>query len=65
MPEEILNNNESTRSRFDFFCFALVSLGIVVALTGVAITSIRVVLLGLVLVGWGYVHFYREPDLID
>lgn len=64
MSDEVLDN-EYTRSPLNIFHFCVVSLGIVVALAGVAITSIRVVVFGLVLVGWGVAYFYAEPDPID
>ncbi len=61
MPDDIMDN-VSTRSPVDFVHFALVSLGIVLALTGVVLASIRIVLCGLVLVAWGLAYFYPEPD---
>jgi hypothetical protein len=64
MPDEVLDN-EYIRSPLDFFHFGVVSLGIVLALAGVVITSVRVVLLGLVLVAWGGAYFYTESDPIN
>lgn len=54
-----------TRSPLDIFHFAVVSIGVVIALAGVILASIRIALFGLVLVAWGLTYFYAEPEPMD
>jgi hypothetical protein len=52
------DQDESTRSSLDVWHFAIVAAGFFVAAGGVVVSSVPVVLLGLVLLGWGLAYFF-------
>ncbi|HZQ45431.1 MAG TPA: hypothetical protein VFC07_00345 [Verrucomicrobiae bacterium] len=59
MPGDILDEF-TTRTPLDYFHFALASLGLVVAASGVILSSAGVGLCGLVLVVWGLGYFAAD-----
>ena len=52
------DQDESTRSPLDVWHFAIVAAGFFVAAGGVVVSSVPVVLFGLVLMGWGLGYFF-------
>jgi len=52
------DQDESSISSLDVWHFAIVAAGFFVAAGGVVVSSVPVVLLGLVLMGWGLGYFY-------
>lgn len=54
----------TTRGPKDFFHFGIIFLGVLFAISGVVITSIRIAILGLVLIAFGMafflVHSHKE-----
>jgi hypothetical protein len=51
------DHDESTRSPLDVWHFAIAAAGFFVAAGGVVISSVCVVFLGLLLMGWGLGYF--------
>jgi hypothetical protein len=54
--------DESTRSPLDVWHFAIVAGGFFVIAGGVVVSSVSVVLLGHVLVGWGLAYFFVKAS---
>ena len=52
------DQDESTRSPLDVWHFAIAAAGFFIGAGGVVISSVSVVLLGLVLMGWGLGYFF-------
>jgi hypothetical protein len=50
--------DESTRSPLDVWHFAIAAAGFFVAAGGLVVSSVCVVFLGLVLMGWGLAYFF-------
>jgi hypothetical protein len=55
-------NIDTYRGPLDFIHFALAIFGLVIALAGVVITSVRVTLCGVIVVAWGLSYFFTQPD---
>ncbi len=55
-------NIDTYRGPLDFIHFALVFFGLVIALAGVVITSVRVTLCGVIVVAWGLSYYYAHTD---